>query len=493
MKPKVLLFALLSILLSIIWVSCSKEYSSPLKGLSVEDMKFYSPKSSNRITIGDVDLTGFSAYCSDFWCNATISGHYLEVTVMSNTKELQRQTTVTITDPEDGTTLSFRVFQAPLGEIILNDNTYRVPERGGEITINVKSNVKYNIEIPSDVDWIKLVSSSTRGLEPSIVVLNVLKNETGKERSTTISLSNSETNAIEKVTIIQEITPYVDADKDEISIGPDGGEFELTVRSNVNFKVECRYNWTTVIGDTKIDDNKYDYRIKVSPLSENERRINYIYFRNPVNNELLWVVTVDQEAFLRIITRNINLYVGETYPLIYTNNSGQSITWKSSNTGVATVDNKGNVIGNSEGTATIKTATEDGKYYDEIEVTIIKKQEPQVEPIDEPIDKPSVSSLINVKTGAGFASIVGPNGAFVGYYVSSTIRNDSDYDIIINKCTVYQGNTHVGTENINQTLKTGGSKSVEVTSSYNITTNSYTFVWEYVYDGKTYTCTANYN
>lgn len=475
MKPNVLLSALLSILLSVVFGSCSKEYSSPLKGQSVEDMKFYSQQSSDRVTIGNLDLTGFSAYSSDYWCSATVFGSYLEVTVTKNTTEQQRQTTVTVTDPEDGTTLTFKVFQAPSGEIILNIKTYKVPENGGEVTINVKSNVKYNVEIPSDIDWIKLTSSSTRGLEPSKVVLNVSKNETGKERSAKITLSNTETNTIEAVTIIQEITPYVDVDKEDIYVDPDGGEFELTAKSNILFNVECKSNWASIIEETEIDEYNYHYKIKVSPTAENKKRINYIYFRNRTNRDLMFVVTIEQEGYLYMLTKDFNLNIGESYAIRYKNNTGHNVNWKSSDTSVAKVDGDGNVKAIAKGNATITVSSSDGKYSDYVSVKVLSGD------IEDYLTHTWTMSYVQI-------------GGWIQASIGCTLKNNSNYDIELTKLTTYKDGAYYSSttdSSLLGILPSNGSKGVTINNVTNF--SKIRFSWEYKYNGKIYTYDCDYS
>lgn len=74
----------------------------------------------------------------------------------------------------------------------------------------------------------------------------------------------------------------------------------------------------------------------------------------------------------KLSSGNFTLNVGGSKKLSMQNTSGK-VTWKSSNTKVATVDANGNVKAIGEGTATI-TATVDGKDYT-VRVTVKKKSE----------------------------------------------------------------------------------------------------------------------
>lgn len=72
---------------------------------------------------------------------------------------------------------------------------------------------------------------------------------------------------------------------------------------------------------------------------------------------------------------SMNLFIGSTEKLVATispsNATNQNITWKSSDTSIASVSTVGNVKGNKQGTATITATTEDGAKVAKVTVTVI--------------------------------------------------------------------------------------------------------------------------
>ena len=62
--------------------------------------------------------------------------------------------------------------------------------------------------------------------------------------------------------------------------------------------------------------------------------------------------------------------VGKSHTLEAINNTGNSLTWSSSNTSVATVNSSGTVTGVGEGSATITVTSSDGKYSAKCSVTV---------------------------------------------------------------------------------------------------------------------------
>ena len=136
---KYFIVCVIATMASIVITSCSKEYSSPLKGQVVKDLTFESSQSSNTVTIADADISGFTIKSSELWCTASAKGKVLTVTVQSNDTYDDRQATITVTDPGDQTTITFKVLQKQNDAILIDGSTFVVPEEGGDISVKVRS------------------------------------------------------------------------------------------------------------------------------------------------------------------------------------------------------------------------------------------------------------------------------------------------------------------------------------------------------------------
>lgn len=457
----------------VVFVSCSKDYSSPLKGLHVEDMQFYFQSGTNTVTIGNIDLSSFSTMSSESWCSTSIIGTTLSVSVQNNFTDQARQALVTIVDPGDDTSLSFKVYQSPEGIIRSGSDTYTIPEEGGELTINIQSNVEYEIEISSDANWLTQSYPKTRSMKDSKIVLKADRNDSGDERSTYIKLINSETGTIEKLKIVQEINPYVDADIEQIEGSRDGGEVEFDITTNVAYIVQCKGS-LSLIEDRQIDRNHFKIRIKVDPLTENSPRTSHVYFRWPKDNRLLYTLSVFQDAWLYIRNSDFTLYEGDAYFISYKNNTGDDVVWKSSNTSVAIVDNEGRVTAVGPGNATITLSSANGKYTDDVTVNVVSDD---------------VESNLSHTWSISYLSIGGQVQASIG----CTLKNNSRHDIELTKLTTYKDGKYLNSttdSSLLGLLPSGGTKGITIDNVRNFTT--ITFSWEYTYNGKSYTYNCEY-
>ena len=352
---KSFLVCLIATMASIGVTSCSKDsYSSPLKGQVVNDLTFESSQSSNSVTIADADLTGFTIKSSELWCTAAAQGKKLNVTVQANDTYGERQATVTVTDPGDQTSITFKVLQKQNDAIIVDGSTFSVPEEGGDVSIKVQSNVKYDVEIPSDASWLKKAE----------------KNNSGDEREAIVKLTNTDSGTSSQFTVKQELTPSFTIDKEEFSIDELGDEVSVTVTSNIEIDVLFSDDWASSAGTTEKDGFNFVQKIKVASLSNDQgSRTATVTFSDKLGKwGLSKIVTIKQTQSLVLKESDVQVMIGKSHKLDVENNTGGSLSWASSNTSVATVNSDGTITGVGEGSATITVSS--GKHSAKCTVTV---------------------------------------------------------------------------------------------------------------------------
>ena len=466
---QVVIFVMLAAVLNMSVSSCSSDdYSSPIKGKTVSDVTFESSQNTNSITIGDADLTGFTITSSETWCVATAQGKNLNITVQPNTTYSERQATITVTDPGDQSVVSFKILQKQNDAILIDGKTFNVAEAGGDVTVKVQSNVKYQVEIPSSASWLTS-KAATRTLENSTIVLSATANNSGDEREATVKLTNTASGVSSEFTVKQDLTPAVSIDTDEFQMDEFGGEVEVTVTSNIAIDVKYSEDWVSSAGTTEKGDFGFVQKIKVSPLPSNMgSRTAKVEFSDKLGKwNISKVVTIKQTKSLAINDGDQEIYVGESYSLDLINNVGGKVSWKSSNTSVATVDSNGKVTGISKGIATITVSTSDGKYSDEIIITVI-----------------DISSKLSCSWSVSSIQV----GGWKQQSIGCTVKNGSKYPIVLTKCTIYKDGSLLNSTTEASLLgevKAGESKGISFNNVLNA--SSIYFIWEYKFNGKSYT------
>ena len=399
---QVVIFIMLTAVFNICVSSCSSsdDYSSPIKGKTVSDVTFESSQGTNSVTIGDADLSGFIIKSSETWCVATAQGKNLNITVQPNTTYSERHATITVTDPSDQSVVSFKILQKQNDAILIDGKTFNVPEAGGDVTIKVQSNVKYQMEIPSSASWLTS-KATTRALENSTIVLSATANNSGDEREATVKLTNTASGVSSQFTVKQDLTPVVSIDTDEFQIDEFGGEVEVAVNSNIAIDVKFSDDWISSAGTTAKGDFGFVQKIKVAKLtgSESSRTANVVFTDKLGKWDIKKTVTFKQTKSLSIQDDDIEINVGDSYSLKLINNIGGSVKWSSSNTSIATVDNDGKVKGVGGGTATITVTSADGKYSDKVNVTVKASLSIQDTDVEILVGKSYTLTAIN-KTGS---------------------------------------------------------------------------------------------
>lgn len=292
--------------------------------------------------------------------------------VKENTSYKDREAVVTISNKDANASISIYIHQPFTTVFKVDKNEFEVPMKGGSVTVNVESNVSYDVKIPSDCNWISLLSSTrTRAAKTSVVVLRVAENVTGKDRSSVVTIGNSSAGVSAGITITQPFTSNFNVDATPIEIDELGGTVGVNVVANVDVDVQSQADWLKVGGKTSIGDGYWTQQIVVAPFTAKlAQRMGNVKFLYAATNQAV-LVQVTQNRTLYVSETEITLTEdGQKKDLTLTNTKGAAVTWTSSNDKVAKVSGSGTVTAVDNGKATITVKTADGKYSDKVSVTV---------------------------------------------------------------------------------------------------------------------------
>lgn len=152
----------------------------------------------------------------------------------------------------------FHIEQKQKDALTVTQSSFELPGEGGEIQIEVKSNISYTYEVSST--WIKPLS--TKGLSTQILKFQVLPTDVQKERTATIKIG-SPNRTPETVTVTQGPKYHLDAPT-SCSVADNRSDFIVRFDSNAKIVAECPDSWirqnTTYQSDGKslqftVDEN----------------------------------------------------------------------------------------------------------------------------------------------------------------------------------------------------------------------------------------------
>jgi hypothetical protein len=293
--------------------------------------------------------------------------------VKENTSYEKRDVTITISNKDAGKSVQIQIRQQELTPTLnVTPNEFEVPMKGETITINVESNVNYEVKIPSDCDWVTKASSvRTRATKSSVVTLTISKNTSGSERSTTVIICDSKEVVSKSITITQKFDASFSVDDTPQEIDELGGTIEISVTANVDVEVKPQVTWLSVGKKTNEGDGYWTQQITVESLtSKVESRTGKVQFRYAAGGKTV-NVEITQKHLLYISESEITLTeVDATKELTLNNSEAMKVKWTSSDEKVATVNSSGKVTAVGKGKAVITVKSEDGKYSDTVDVVV---------------------------------------------------------------------------------------------------------------------------
>lgn len=206
--------------------------------------------------------------------------------------------------------------------IIISKNDYAVHSDGGEIRVEVSSNVNVECSIPSDCGWIR--ESLTKSMSTNTFVFAVDRNESYDNRYAEITFTNRENQLSEKIFVTQ-------AQKDAIVIACQryeldyhGGELNIEVGHNVEFDYRTDVDWISEI--TTKSFTTEGIRFKVEMNESDSPREGIIRFTS-ADGVIVQDVKVCQGQADMIIISDLEKNVsdrGETFSIEIKSNIGYS-------------------------------------------------------------------------------------------------------------------------------------------------------------------------
>ena len=405
--------------------SCSKdEYQSRLKELIIKDLEFSSDENEYSKTFRNEDLSHYKASTPESsWCKVTIDAttSTMTVSVTENDTNDSRTAKVTIQDITDGvTSRSFTVSQAQNDVIKISDGEYSVGTEGGEVAIEVSSNVTYNVEV--DKDWVHLPGGGTRAMVKSVVVLMVDPNTDQEDRSATVRIFDETTGAEDQVLITQKFEAKFDLLRTSYSIDENGGDIEIMIQTNLtsfDTDIVADGSWIKKKERETLSDGLVNEVITVSSFDKKESSrtatVNFYHADFDIDES----VTITQTHKLYIKEESVEITAGGSQTLTLHNEDNWSVSWKSGNKKVATVDENGKVTGVKAGETKVYVSY--GSHKDSVTV-FVNDPESLDDYLSAPIER-------NEETVEGVSDILTS--------LDCMISNNSDYDIEVTKITLY--------------------------------------------------------
>lgn len=157
--------------------------------------------------------------------------------------------------------------------LMLTQNEYKVSDTGGTITVEIKSNVEYGVQMPG-VDWIKAEESS-RALSSHTMRYIVEPNISYESRTAEIVFYDKENrNLRETLRIVQDQKDVITVSKNSYDVDAEETTIEVEVLSNVEYELNIASSWIKQVESGRVaGTEKLHFRIEENSGEERKGQI----------------------------------------------------------------------------------------------------------------------------------------------------------------------------------------------------------------------------
>lgn len=191
----------------------------------------------------------------------------------------------------NGKTETVNIYQAQKDELVLSKSEETVPAKGGEVRVQLRSNVDYEVIVQEDVDWVEQLQSD----KADELVFNVMPNSETSTREAEITVKDKNSDLSQIFTIIQTSGSIV-LDETYFEVPASGDTLDIVFTSDVEYEIiigEDDASWITYEETESEDSYQHNLRIFVGPNTVNEIRTAEIDIKDK-NSDIKATVTVRQ-------------------------------------------------------------------------------------------------------------------------------------------------------------------------------------------------------
>ena len=229
------------------------------------------------------------------WCKASATSGSkgtasVKFTVEANTDYEDRMVSVTI---KSGTaSKTFTITQKGADALLVTTSKYEIPQSGGQIEVEVKSNLNYQLAVSEDAkSWI--TEGSGRSLTTRKHSFTISPNEEVDKREGTITFKSGDKSEV--VTVYQSGGAIILLSQDEYTVSSEGDTLSVDVKSNVDYGVELPdVDWITDISSSRgMSSHTLEYVVHSNSTYDSRSAFIVFYDRN---SDLKDTLTVHQQG-----------------------------------------------------------------------------------------------------------------------------------------------------------------------------------------------------
>lgn len=217
--------------------------------------------------------------------------------VESNPNTTKRDGSIEIIG-SNGKTETVNIYQAQKDELVLSKSEETVPAKGGEVRVQLRSNVDYEVIMPENTDWVEQIQSD----KADELIFNVKPNDKTEDRKAEITVKDKNSDLSQTFTIKQIVGSIILEDS-YFEVDAKGGSIEVNLSTDIDFEVIIPENidWVTRVETKSLE--KRTFNLNVLPNSQTEEREAEIIVKD-INSDVAQTLTIKQKVGQIIVEQN---------------------------------------------------------------------------------------------------------------------------------------------------------------------------------------------
>ena len=168
-----------------------------------------------------------------------------------------------------------KVYQAGGAIILLSQNEYTVNDAGETISVDIKSNVEYGVQMP-DVDWIADEVSS-RGMSSHTLKYVISPNEGYDARSAEIIFYDKNSDLKDTLKVVQAQKNAIVISKKTYDVKAEGETIEVKLSANVDFEITMpEVDWIEQVNSRALTEHLLYFKVSEN-ASDEDRKAEFTF------------------------------------------------------------------------------------------------------------------------------------------------------------------------------------------------------------------------
>lgn len=169
-----------------------------------------------------------------------------------------------------------KIYQEGAGAIIvLSQKEYTVSDAGETISVDIRSNVEYGVQMP-DVDWIT-DSPDTRGMSSHTLKYTIAPNEGYDSRSADIIFYDMNSELKDTLKVVQAQKDAIVISKKAYEVDADGETIEVKLSANVEFEITMpEVDWIEMVSTRTLQNHTLYFKVAEN-LTISNRTANIVF------------------------------------------------------------------------------------------------------------------------------------------------------------------------------------------------------------------------